>query len=153
MRVLGLLITLAGIFWATIAFKMDTTVTSAPSFYGSGETTVFVPSVTVNNLGKMDERRNHLMFSGLTVLIGVVLLGFSSIPKKTVTKGLRACPSCAELIQPAALKCRYCKSDLPDGFRATAAPGADAQTSTFGTFVIIMCIIAVVLFIEFYFFT
>lgn len=31
---------------------------------------------------------------------------------------LRPCPFCAEPIRPAALKCRFCSSDLPDSFRA-----------------------------------
>lgn len=122
MRALGIFLVIAGIVWALIAFNMDTTVTTESQTYGSGEYAISVPSVTVNNLGLMETRRNNLMFAGLTILVGVVLIGFGSLSKKSVTGtvGLRPCPFCSEPIQPTALKCRYCNSDLPDSFRSPA---------------------------------
>ena len=110
MKKVGIFLVVAGIVWALIAFSMDTSVSTS---YGS-----------VNNVGLMAARTNNLMFAGLTILVGVVLIGFGSSPKQGAQSiGLRACPFCAEQIQPAALKCRYCNSELPDSFR-TASPAS-----------------------------
>lgn len=122
MKGFGIFLVVAGIVWALIAFNMDTTVTTESQSYGSGEYAIDVPSVTVNNLGLMETRRNNLMFAGLTILIGVVLIGFGSSSKQEAPAvGLKACPYCAEQIQPAALKCRFCNTELPDSFRAETA--------------------------------
>ena len=134
MRAFGIFLVVAGLIWAIVAFNMDTTVTTEARSerYGSGEyaINVDVPSVTVQNLGLMETRRNHLMFSGLTVLIGVVLIGFGSISRTSPSADLRACPTCAELIQPAALKCRFCGAELPDSFRTVhIAPGIPLDAS------------------------
>ena len=48
--------------------------------------------------------------------IGIVI----ALLLKPSTSGLRPCPFCAELIQPVALKCRFCNAELPDSFRAPA---------------------------------
>lgn len=118
MKGVGILLLVVGAIWALVAFNMDTTVTSEAQRYGSGEFAFEVPSVTVNNLGLMETRRNHLMFSGLTMLAGVVLIGFGSISRKAEpdAAGLVPCPFCAERILPAARKCRYCSSELPEDF-------------------------------------
>ena len=116
MKGFGIFLVVAGLMWALIAFNMNTTVTSESQRFGSGEYAIDVPAVTVNNLGLMETRRNHLMFSGLTILAGVVLIGFGSISSQPKTDGLRACPSCAELIQPAAKICRFCNAQLPQDF-------------------------------------
>lgn len=110
MKGFGIFLVIAGIVWALVAFNIDTSVSTA---YGS-----------VNNIGLMKTQSNNLMFAGLTILIGVVLIGFgsSSTSKQEVSAhGLKACPFCAEQIQPAALKCRFCNTDLPDSFRTAAA--------------------------------
>jgi hypothetical protein len=117
--------------WALIAFNMDTTVTSEAQRFGSGDYAVDVPSVTVNNLGLMETRRNNLMFAGLTILAGVVLIGFGSLSPKPATTDitLKACPFCAEPIRPTAIKCRFCSSDLPENFGAATAVEISATTS------------------------
>ncbi|MGV8959243.1 MAG: hypothetical protein ACOH1V_02490 [Stenotrophomonas sp.] len=121
MKSFGIFLVVIGIIWALVAFNMDTTVTTGSQRYGSGEYAIDVPSMAVNNLGLMETRRNNLMFAGFTILIGVLLIGFGSNPKKEVAAiGLKACPLCAEQIQPTAIKCRYCSSHLPDSFRASA---------------------------------
>jgi hypothetical protein len=131
MRGLGFFLVVAGIIWALIAFNMDTTVTTESRSFGSDKYAIEVPSVTVNNLGLMETRRNNLMYAGLTILVGVLLVGFGSLSEKSVVTNtdLKACPFCAEPIQPAALKCRYCNSDLSDSFRASPAIAGPATAN------------------------
>jgi hypothetical protein len=74
--------------------------------------------MTVQNIGLLDARRNELMFSGLTIIVGVLLIGFGSFQSSSADAKLRPCPICAEAIQSAALKCRYCNADLPADFSA-----------------------------------
>jgi hypothetical protein len=52
------------------------------------------------------------VFGPIGILIALLL--------KPSVSGLKPCPFCAELIQPAALKCRFCNADLPESFRAPA---------------------------------
>ena len=118
MKGFGIFLVIAGLVWALVAFNMDTSVSTG---YGS-----------VNNIGLMETRSNNLMFAGLTILIGVVLIGFGSNSKQDEPfLGRKACPFCAEQIQPAALKCRYCNSDLPDSFRTIeTAPAVAPPTES-----------------------
>lgn len=129
MKSLGIVLTLAGLLWAVLAFNMNTTVTTDPRRIGSGEFAISVPSVTVNNIGLMEQRRNHLMLAGLTTLLGVLLIGFGSLSADRNEQNgvLKPCPVCAEKIQQAALKCRFCGHELPDEFRAPHGSAPQAQ--------------------------
>lgn len=135
MRGTGIVLIIVGIIWALIAFNMNVTVTTESRFYSGAYSSHYEPPVTVNNIGLMEDRRNHLMFAGLTILAGVVLIGFGSLPERNsraeseVNSLLKPCPSCAEKIQPAARKCRFCNTELPEDFKTTVVPQADNMSN------------------------
>ena len=67
--------------------------------------------------------------------LGVVLFGFGSVSSsvsknEAATDGLKPCPICAERIQPAAIKCRFCGSELPDSFRVTSTNVSESLAPT-----------------------
>lgn len=72
MKNLGIVLLIVGSIWALIAFNTDTTVTTESGFIGG----TYIPSQQVHNIGKMDERRNHLTLSALLVVAGVFLFAF-----------------------------------------------------------------------------
>ena len=87
MKSFGIFLIIIGVIWAIIAFSASTTVST-----GFGE---------VNNIGLMTDRQNHLIFSGLTILIGVILFGFGSASVRSsansnISQGRTSCPFCAE---------------------------------------------------------
>lgn len=144
MKPFGIFFILVGIVWGVIAYNMETTVTVGGETIGSGSFSVYVPKNEVNNLGLMDTRRNHLMFSGLSIIVGVLLFGFGSISRSTDSSKLKKCPFCAEAIQPDAKKCRYCNGDLPESWSSSQAqetiiPPAQPVYSDEDRIVIRMC--------------
>jgi hypothetical protein len=111
MKNTGKLLLFIGAIWGVIAFNQDTTVTTVGQFIGS----TYIPSQTVHNIGKIDERRNHLMLSGLMVLAGVILFAVGSTQssaQESPSTGTRKCPYCAEIIKSEAVICRYCNREL-----------------------------------------
>lgn len=116
MRAIGTILIVAGLIWAAIAFNMSTTVEAGGERIGSGAFSVDIPRVTVNNLGLMEQRRNHLMMSAVAIIAGIVLFGFGSVSRTelpTTDEGHRVCPYCAEQIKSAAKVCRFCQRELP----------------------------------------
>jgi hypothetical protein len=77
MRSLGLVVVAAGVIGIIAAMSMDTSVavgdvdvpSSLRAYVPSG-----MSSMRVNNLGRMQEKQNYLILSGLGLLVGVVLM-------------------------------------------------------------------------------
>lgn len=101
MKVFGVLILIIGIIWLVIAFNLSTAVqTMSGSF--------------VNNIGLMDDRRNHLLIAAVLIVCGAIFFGFGEVAesRKTSNDDLKKCPACAESIKKGALKCRYCGQEF-----------------------------------------
>lgn len=80
MKSLGMLLVIVGAIWLVFAFNSDTTVATESQFIGS----TFIPSHSVNNIGKMDDRRNHIMVSSMVIVIGVILFAMGNKTNSTV---------------------------------------------------------------------
>jgi hypothetical protein len=110
MKALGGILIGLGLVWLALALAMDTTVPTFSSVYN-------MPSGRVHNIGLMEQRRTQLMLSGGMILVGTILMGFSSLRRDESTDeeddDLRSCPHCAELVQAEAVYCRHCKRDIP----------------------------------------
>lgn len=68
------------------------------------------------NFGLMDERRNSLLYFGLGILVGVILIAVGTIKNEIRpprdSENTRKCPFCAESIHIDATICKHCKSSI-----------------------------------------
>ena len=109
-----MLVLIAGLVFGLFALNMDTSVATEPQNIGG----IGVPSVRVNNIGLMDQRRNYLIASGVIAVVGVMLAVAGSL-EWTITQGAaqdrdtRQCPYRAEDVKAEAIVCRFCGHDLP----------------------------------------
>jgi len=101
MRGLGIAILVTGVVVILGALVMDVTVYS-----GAGR---------VNNLGLMADRQNYTIIGGILLITGLLLTLFARRQEHAMQQpGLdsRPCPSCAEIIKTAAIKCKHCGTDV-----------------------------------------
>lgn len=124
MKKVGLILIVIGLVWVIIAFNMSTAVKTESETIGSGDFSIHIPSMEINNVGLMDQRRNHMMASIAMILSGILLYGFGAISesrkitgaanepyigaKKPMADDTKKCPACAEIIKFEATKCKHC---------------------------------------------
>ncbi|MDD2541936.1 MAG: hypothetical protein PHH28_12960 [Desulfuromonadaceae bacterium] len=116
MKTIGIALLVVGCILGIYAFQMETTVTTEGKDFGYG---ISIPSMTVNNLGLMEDRRNKLMIAGVLVLVGAIFTAFGSKTERDeasneASSKLVKCTYCAEMIQPEAIVCRFCGKDVPE---------------------------------------
>lgn len=70
MKSYGIILICLGVLWLLFAFNMATSVSTKAQNFGG----ISIPSMSVNNLEKMDEGRNHLMLLSLFIIVGAILL-------------------------------------------------------------------------------
>ena len=67
MKPFGFTLVVLGLLCGLLALGMDTSIPSSSDFG------------RVNNIGLMDDRRNYLNMSALSILIGTILYGFGAV--------------------------------------------------------------------------
>jgi hypothetical protein len=115
MKALGIGLVVVGLLGALLAFNMNVAVDG------------------VNNIGLLNERSNFILFTGLAILIGALLVGFGSVANKSYAEqapDLRACPYCAELIKREAIVCKHCRRDVPAETTEPEAPDAQSHAQS-----------------------
>lgn len=76
MKLIGILILVAGLLLGARALTMDVGVDVPARDFGYGVST---PAVKVANLDLMTQRQNLLIFSGILSVVGAILTGFASM--------------------------------------------------------------------------
>ena len=73
MKIIGIIVSLVSAICLLIALNMSTTVTTRSSGFGDFR----IPSMTVNNLGLMQDKQNYIITSAVFLIIGVGLYLFA----------------------------------------------------------------------------
>lgn len=81
MKNLGILILLIGLGLGGYSLLMDVSVAVPSRDFGYGLST---PAMQVANVGKMAQRQNFMIFSGILSVVGAILIGFGSLRSNQV---------------------------------------------------------------------
>jgi hypothetical protein len=140
MKLIGILILVAGLLLGAYALTMDVGIDMPARDFGYGVST---PAMKVANLDLMTQRQNFLIFSGILSVVGAILTGFASMrpavstptvqhtglldfldgkpaeklvdePATTPT-AVSVCPKCRSMGAGDALECGRCGSALQGG--------------------------------------
>jgi len=79
MRVLGIVLIAGGGIGLALALAMDVSVKAGGQRVGSGEYSTYIPEMRVNNLGLMEDRRNYIIISCVSILVGALFIGFGAL--------------------------------------------------------------------------
>jgi hypothetical protein len=114
---LGAVLIVLGCIGLIASWNMDTTVEAGGERIGSREFAFDVPKTRVHNIGLMDDRRNYLLLSGLTLMVGVVTVGFGALagnqsaPSRRQSLCVR-CPKCNGILEGTPTLCTHCRTEL-----------------------------------------
>ncbi|GIU32548.1 ankyrin repeat domain-containing protein [Shewanella sp. MBTL60-007] len=113
MRIIGMILTLSGLIWGIIAFKMPTTVKIDDKYF---ELLTDSPSPEIHNLALSNKRNTHLQASAVLAVIGSLFWGFGSIQRSSSLPsiGTKECPFCVELVKVEAKFCKHCGKEIPE---------------------------------------
>lgn len=76
MKLIGIVILVAGLLLGVRALTMDVGVDMPAQDFGYGVST---PAMKVANIDLMTQRQNYIIFSGILAVVGAILTGFASM--------------------------------------------------------------------------
>ena len=108
MKLFGICLIIIGAIWCAVAFNMKTSVRTDGKTLGSGAYSIHIESQEVHNLALADQRRNHIIGAGITIISGILLLGFGNLTNKTTHAPKARCPFCKKNIDKGTKICPHC---------------------------------------------
>lgn len=79
MKTTGYFLFVVGIIIGWFGLVMDTTVKTGGQTIGSGEYSVTVPKMTVQNIGLLQKRQTIFYGAGVSLLLGAIFIGFGTL--------------------------------------------------------------------------
>lgn len=79
MKTTGYFVFVLGIIIGWFGLVMDTTVETGGQTIGSGEYSVTVPKMTVQNIGLLQKRQTIFYGAGVSLLLGAIFIGFGTL--------------------------------------------------------------------------
>jgi hypothetical protein len=79
MKKIGYILLAIGIIIGAYGISMDTTVSTGGQTIESGDLTIKIPNTRVQNIGLLEDRRIILYGAGLSLVLGVLFIGFGTL--------------------------------------------------------------------------